>query len=593
MPKDILYDCAKAYKKLLDYEYVIKVQENKIIKDITITFDVSSFKHLLGIHKLIDMPLYANMASGTFYNNVLNGSICFSDISKSVYFNTPLIHSEQSKVDYYITDRILELTYLQDYFKKFKTHFRGLFKWEKNVNINKRPRHSDISADALIVFALKYNQKVNNELTCAFFIESAVQNNYSAVSIFPTDVSYSDDGRIKLSECKILSADEICKSTGTVTHLIECDPGELQRAKEAALRKDQSITIANDLKALKNKRRAYMENPANLSAEAAYKKKLAIYKNANIYTDDMLRIVIERLEAQQKDSHNAENVPYIQNEIKFLKGELEERDKRVVGNGSPKSVSIVLNQTNADGTLSKNTVAEIPVPKAFDDIQRKTERDVHTVTGGIQSLLLGIKEKLKSVFHNKTDKKSDSSYKSNEPEEDVQNAPQNEEQTNEELSGSEPEKEEKAIVQEAPKPEVKEKTYDFPVSKELAELFEVREKFADGVLSLDEYKQTFLKYLRTLHGERMWREAADMLSKQLTDCPEKLKQPITYEIHNINENIKRNFPSALPASQKFQSMAEIKEFARQKCIEYNNARRQSEQENPRDNDRSRNDTYSR
>lgn len=183
--------------------------------------------------------------------------------------------------------------------------------------------------------------------------------------------------------------------------------------------------------------------------------------------------------------------------------------------------------------------------------------------------------------------------KQNEQEEDIQNSPQNEEPTNEELSGSEPEKEEKAIVPEAPQPEVKEKTYDFPVSKELAELFEVREKFADGVLSLDEYKQTFLKYLRTLHGERMWREVADMLSKQLTDCPEKLKQPITYEIYYINENIRRNFPSALPASQKFQSMAEIKEFARQKCIEYNNARRLSEQENPRDNDHSRDDTYSR
>lgn len=399
MSNDILYNCALAYKQLLNYEYTIKLQTNKAIKDITITFNETEFKHLLGIHKLIDLPLYANMASSTFFNNVLAGKICYADISSSLFFNSPLNHHSSGNIDYYIADRILELTKLQNYIKNLGTDCRGIFKWEKNTASNQRPYQSDISADVLIVFSKTNSKTTADELMCSFFIESISSGKYDAVSIFPTDVSYSDDGRIKLPEYQILSADEICKSTGVVTHLIECSSEELQKAEISALKKDQSITISNDLKALKSKRKAFIKAPENQSAEAAYKKKLAIFKNPNIYTENMLNEVMERLLSQAKDNHNIDSAPYIKGEIQYIYKELRRRQQKSVSEKAMKNFSIVWDQPNNDGTISKKTVAEIAVPKVIDDIHNKVERDSHTIIGSIKSLFYDIAEKIKNRHH--------------------------------------------------------------------------------------------------------------------------------------------------------------------------------------------------
>lgn len=176
-----------------------------------------------------------------------------------------------------------------------------------------------------------------------------------------------------------------------------------------------------------------------------------------------------------------------------------------------------------------------------------------------------------------------------EPEEVIQNEIQNEEPINEEPTENNTEKEEITTVPESPKPDVGEKTYDFPVSKELAALFEAREKRADGALSQDEYNKILVEYFRTLHGEVMWRQAAEIFTKQLSDCPERIKRIIMLDLISVNGNIKRMFPLA---PQRFQSMAEIKEHAKQLCAEYSNTRRVSEEKSA-DNDRSEHNNYTR
>lgn len=399
MSNDILYDCANSFHTLLDYEYKLVLSVDKTIKEIELVFSPSEFKHLAALEKLEDKPIFREMTSRDVFNDILQQKITYNDIADSQFVNSSLNDISKNNVEYYITDRITELTNLYNYLHNMSRNNMNIYMWNKNVPSNLRPNFSDINADILIEFKNTVTNKNADEKTCTFFIGTSKNQKSVAVSIFPTDVSYSDDGRIKLPEYQILSADEICKSTGVVTHLIECSSEELQKAEISALKKDQSITISNDLKALKSKRKAFIKAPENQSAEAAYKKKLAIFKNPNIYTEDMLNEVMERLLSQAKDNHNVDSAPYIKGEIQYIYKELRQRQQKSVSEKAMKNFSIVWDQPNNDGTISKKTVAEIAVPKVIDDIHNKVERDSHTIIGSIKSLFYDIAEKIKNRHH--------------------------------------------------------------------------------------------------------------------------------------------------------------------------------------------------
>lgn len=385
---DVLLECAQSYKKLMDFEYQFKLNLSGEIIDYKLAFSKAEFKHLVGLEKLSDLLKYTKLSSEKILDNILSNKITYSSLCESSQIDDKINGASANNIEYFLYDRIMELTQLKNYFAKITNHNINIYKWDKSTSSNKRPNHSEISADILMVFSNKSFKKIDSEKTCAFFIKTR-RDICRGVSIFPTDISYSNDGKIKLSEYKILSTTEICKSTGKSTTLIQCTPEELRKAQEASLRKDQSITIKNDLKSLKSKRNDYVSKPDE-KTRTAYKKRLSIFQNRNIYTFEMLEIVADRLKAQLDDPHNCAVSETIKNEIEYIKNEAEQRRKEP-DSPTEKSISIVKNQINSDGTISSETAAEIPIPNV-KKISQKAQRNTHTVVGSINSFISDLKD---------------------------------------------------------------------------------------------------------------------------------------------------------------------------------------------------------
>lgn len=82
---DKLQERAISFRKLLDYEYKIKLGRKGKITEFTLDFEDSDFYHLLGLHKLNDV-LTGNIATGKVFEDCLKGKISFKTIEKSVFF---------------------------------------------------------------------------------------------------------------------------------------------------------------------------------------------------------------------------------------------------------------------------------------------------------------------------------------------------------------------------------------------------------------------------------------------------------------------------------------------------------------------------
>ncbi len=336
---DILYDCAKAYQQLMDNEYHIKLFVDSEIKEFNISFSEKEFKHLIGLEKLKDKAVFHDMSSATMLNYILNHNIVYdsslySDVPNmdiheqiidSSLLNDPINNSSKSDVIYNITDKILELTNLYNLMHSATNDSLSIFKWFPHISSDFRPNHSDINADLLLVFADSVTQKAANETVCAFFIEEK-DNGASGVSIFPTNISYSDDGNVPpLHQCKILSFKEHCISQNSVINLIECSSVELEKAEKIARDKIEDDMISSNIKELKQKRGKAIKNQ-NAKNKSKYQSSLKIFTNLGVYDVSMLNKVLKRLEDQLCDPNNADASDMIKNEIAFVEKEIQRRE---------------------------------------------------------------------------------------------------------------------------------------------------------------------------------------------------------------------------------------------------------------------------
>ena len=84
---DKLQERAAAFRRLIDYKYIIKLGRKGKIIDFTLDFEPSDFFHLIGLHKLSDVINRRLPTAQTFYD-CLQGNITYEQLSKSVFFES-------------------------------------------------------------------------------------------------------------------------------------------------------------------------------------------------------------------------------------------------------------------------------------------------------------------------------------------------------------------------------------------------------------------------------------------------------------------------------------------------------------------------
>lgn len=321
---DLLLDAAQAYIKLMNFTYEVKIRVSKDIATINIDFRKDNFRHLAGIDKLKDLFSKEHISSENFLDMVLEEKFSYSDVWRSSYINEPINSPDKDGVSYYLPDRLKALCNLQNYLCNASPQSLSVHRWLSNAPKNLRPHQSNISADYLFTFRSAPCNKSSTEQVHSFFIESCSVSHFSGVSIFPSDKSYSDDGKIKMDEYSLLSVAEINKSSHDKNIIFEVTSDELARIeKQVKLEKTYSI-ISNDVKSLKASRRKVIESPSE-KTQSKYERQLSIFKNRNIYSEDMLKEVINRLNAQLSDVKDEKSAEMIKSEIKYIHDELGER----------------------------------------------------------------------------------------------------------------------------------------------------------------------------------------------------------------------------------------------------------------------------
>lgn len=394
MPNDVLYNCAVAYKKIMDYELTFVLKND--MKVVTLQLSDKDFMHLTSLEKLDDLSELTDISSQNLLDMILNKELTYARIKESVHFDElKYIGNSPLNIET-ITDRLIALISLYDYLDKVTLENTTIHKWLRDVNPNDRPYRSKINADYLIQFHDSVSKKSQDERTCAFFISSKADSkiNYG-VSIFPTDKPFDRDERKLSVQYEILSAESLCISTGIKKQLISALPEQIQSAQNIANQKDQNRTISNDIKSLKNKRNKVIENPS-VGNQNKYNKQLAIFKNRNIYTADMVKEAINRLNDQLSAAPNDKAADMIKEEIKFLQDDLIDRQQNPPQQIKGLSISTV--QMNDDSTLSVNNIATLHVPKAITEVPKAVQRKTYTITGTIKSFLSDVSDSIRKIF---------------------------------------------------------------------------------------------------------------------------------------------------------------------------------------------------
>ena len=125
-------------------------------------------------------------------------------------------------------------------------------------------------------------------------------------------------------------------------------------------------------------------------------------------------------------------------------------------------------------------------------------------------------------------------------------------------------------------PEKSEK--EAPCLKEFKEMSEAREAFVAGRIPQSEYVNSVRKYITALGTNENRIIAADYLRKQLAQAPENMKKYISFELNNIERNIKRDAPQS--------SLSELKRAAHEQYM-----KQQSERESSPHKEQSINNQY--
>lgn len=180
---DKLQERAEAFRKLLRYEYKIKLGRKGKLTELTIDFERSDFFHLIGLHKLTDI-VNGRFGTDKIFKDCLNGNISYDMILKSEFF-----YKLGNRFEYF--NRIEEMLDSNDI----------IFK----CNTNSMRKYSRIIAD----FELK---NVYENLIFYLFIEKRAKstNQYCKSFIHDNIVDYT----YKQTKMTLLYKEKINKQTG-------------------------------------------------------------------------------------------------------------------------------------------------------------------------------------------------------------------------------------------------------------------------------------------------------------------------------------------------------------------------------------------
>lgn len=392
MSNDLLYNCANAYKKLMNYEFEVELSINKDIRKFTLKFDSSQFKHLSGLEKLEDIDEFNDKNSAALLHSIIKKKVTIQDVFRSSFADIKINENSPNNVEYYVIDRIRELANLYDNLHNMTNDNLHIHIWDKDCIAQKRPNHSKIAADYMFEFQNSATQKADTETACAFFLEIKEKSKNKAIgmSIIPTDISYADDGSISVERCQILSVNELDKERNTFVNLISAPEELREKAYSDSLSKAQSITIKQDIKALKSKRKDFcIKN--DTKSQTAYQRRLDIFKSKNIYSVDMLNEVLKSLTSQLENQNNKDVGHLIEQEIKTIRNEIIRRE--IEKNAKvPSGIQITKFVQHNDGTISvTEPITTIKIPQFVDKAELAIKRAAHFVAVSATEIVSNIK----------------------------------------------------------------------------------------------------------------------------------------------------------------------------------------------------------
>lgn len=540
MSDDLLYNCAESYRKLMNYEYEFQIAVNKTVKKFTLIFEDSQFKHLSGLEKLSDNKNFALDSSKVLFNKILNKELTMQDVTNSPLANKRINENLSSTTSYYVVDRIKELMFLHDNLHNLTNENLQIHIWNRNCEPQNRPHHSSISADYLFVFQNTATRKSLTETTCTFFLETEYQHTVVGKSIFPTDISYSDDGSISVERCQILSVNEIDKEQNISTNIIYAPEELWKKAYSDSISKSQSITIKQDIKALKSKRKDFSIK-RDTKSQIVYQRKIDIFSNTNIYSVDMLNEVLRSLTSQLESPNNKDVWELIEKEIKSIQNEIISRESNKNTDLSS-DITIMQSVRNDNGTITMTKpIVTIETPQTVIKAKSQIEKGTHLADSSIRNFFTDIKDLFKNLF-----KKQDKPI----------------------AAVLDTASEKKANVSE-----ISDSIEKTTISKEMSALMEAREALAAKSISQEEYQKTLRNLMYSLHGKEMWIEATETLHKQLDECPDNIKSLIQYELKNLEKNIEKKF-----TPKRQQTLDEIKSAAHKQYVKQQNENKSAEKE---------------
>lgn len=391
MSDDLLYDCAVAYKNLMRHEFEIVLSIDKSIKEFTVVFESNQFKHLSGLEKLDDIDEFKEKKSAILLNKILKRKITIQDVYRSSLANKKINEHSPNNIEYYVVDRLRELTNLYNNLHNMTTNNLHIHLWKKDCSQDMRPNHSQISADYLFEFQNSVTQKSETETACAFFLETKDVNtkkltNAVGVSIIPTDISYSNDGSISVERCLILSVTEIDKNNSRNPITLISTPKEVhEKAYSDSEIKSLGKKVKLDIKDLRKKRENFSKK-GTPKLQSLYQVQLDTFKKGGKYTVEMLKQVLTSLTSQAESQKNPDLKRLIEQEIKFVQGEMAKHEQSQTSELSS-GIKISKSVINNNGTMAINPTGTIEQPKALVEIMSKIEKSIDNFLSGIKSTL--------------------------------------------------------------------------------------------------------------------------------------------------------------------------------------------------------------
>ncbi len=404
---DILFQCAKSYKKLIGTEFTFELGDK--YERFTLNFDVSQFMHLTSIEKLNDLWEIENISSKELFEMILKRELTYDRLEQSTNFNENVFPAKSpdgkaNGVEYGIKDRLISLTDLFDNLNNINntkgTPNIDVYMWNAEpFKQSIRPYNSKIMANYLVEFMDTPHKKVSDERTCLFLKKEGLGESCIADSIFPSDVTLSDDGKRRVEQYKVLSVSK-CRANDkdNVTYLIQGDETEIEKAKQKLSAKESKNEMNNKMAQLKRARAKYISGK---DRNSTYKKILNEFQDKELFKTDLdatrfLNEVILRLKTSLNDTNNEEVKECIEQEIKCFEETLEKRREQPY---IQKKTSFSVNETitNPDGTTIINPIKTVAIPNVINDLRIAAKRAMYKLRTGMRSLVFKISDKVQST----------------------------------------------------------------------------------------------------------------------------------------------------------------------------------------------------